>query len=52
MTLFECIPSLRALLEETDAEDAAGEAGELVGRDDSVPRISVAELKAQARKAG
>jgi hypothetical protein len=30
------------------AEDDAGEAGELVGRDDSVERLTVAELKRQA----
>jgi hypothetical protein len=36
MLLYEQHPDLADLLAELDAEDAAGERGELIGRDDRV----------------
>jgi hypothetical protein len=40
-------PDLYELIAELDAEDAAGVRGELIGRDDSVPRVSLQAMRRQ-----
>jgi hypothetical protein len=45
LTLYETVPSLLELLEETDAEDAAGVRGECLGPDPSVPRVHLRAVK-------
>jgi hypothetical protein len=47
MILYEQHPDLADLLAELDAEDAAGERGELIGPDPSVPPLRVSRLVRQ-----